>query len=76
MALSVTSLTVSYLLLAVSLLCSFAAGQSSLRPQFYDRSCPNAQAIVKAVVAKAVEKEARMAASLLRLHFHDCFVKV
>lgn len=75
MALSVTSLTVSYLLLAVSLLCSFAAGQSSLRPQFYDRSCPNAQAIVKAVVAKAVEKEARMAASLLRLHFHDCFVK-
>ena len=35
-----------------------------------------AEQIVKSVVEKAVMKEARMAASLLRLHFHDCFVKV
>ncbi|KAL5752587.1 hypothetical protein ACOSP7_022787 [Xanthoceras sorbifolium] len=46
-----------------------------LYPQFYDHSCPKAQQIVKSIVAKAVAKEARMAASLLRLHFHDCFVK-
>ncbi|XP_011025859.1 PREDICTED: peroxidase 72 [Populus euphratica] len=46
-----------------------------LYPQFYDRSCPKAQEIVNSIVAKAVAKEARMAASLLRLHFHDCFVK-
>ncbi|KAL0448372.1 UNVERIFIED_CONTAM: Peroxidase 72 [Sesamum latifolium] len=36
---------------------------------------PRAQEIVRSVVAKAVAKEARMAASLVRLHFHDCFVK-
>lgn len=47
-----------------------------LDPQFYDLSCPKAKEIVKVGVAKAVAKEARMAASLLRLHFHDCFVKV
>jgi len=47
-----------------------------LYPQFYDRSCPKAREIVNSIVAKAVAKEARMAASLLRLHFHDCFVKV
>ncbi|XP_045817430.1 peroxidase 72 [Trifolium pratense] len=46
-----------------------------LYPQFYDKSCPNVEEIVKSVVAKAVAKEPRMAASLLRLHFHDCFVK-
>lgn len=46
-----------------------------LNPNFYDYSCPKVQEIVKSVVAKAVAKEARMAASLLRLHFHDCFVK-
>lgn len=45
-------------------------------PQFYDLSCPKAKEIVKSVVAKAIAREARMAASLLRLHFHDCFVKV
>ncbi|KAL3372784.1 hypothetical protein AABB24_005024, partial [Solanum stoloniferum] len=48
---------------------------SYLYPQIYDGSCPKAKEIVKSVVAKAVAKEARMAASLLRLHFHDCFVK-
>lgn len=47
-----------------------------LFPEFYHFSCPRAQEIVKSVVAKAVAQEARMAASLLRLHFHDCFVKV
>ncbi|KAK6150623.1 hypothetical protein DH2020_015555 [Rehmannia glutinosa] len=46
-----------------------------LYPQFYDQSCPRAQEIVKSIVAKAVAREARMAASLVRLHFHDCFVK-
>lgn len=47
-----------------------------LYPQFYDHSCPQAKDIAKSVVAKAVAREARMAASLIRLHFHDCFVKV
>ncbi|KAL8149456.1 hypothetical protein AgCh_006461 [Apium graveolens] len=31
--------------------------------------------IVKSIVSNAVTKDTRMAASLLRLHFHDCFVK-
>ncbi|KAE8727120.1 Peroxidase 36 [Hibiscus syriacus] len=56
-------------------LSSKTVGGGYLYPQFYDHSCPNAQEIVKNVVAKAVAKEPRMAASLLRLHFHDCFVK-
>lgn len=47
-----------------------------LYPQFYDPSCPTAIEIVKSIVSSAVVKETRMAASLLRLHFHDCFVKV
>lgn len=68
-------------LLLISLLAFFPLCFSSktiggyLYPQFYDHSCPKAQETVKSMVAKAVAKEARMAASLLRLHFHDCFVK-
>lgn len=63
--------------LALAPLC-FANDDPScpLYPQFYDHSCPRAQQIVQTVVARAVAKERRMAASLLRLHFHDCFVKV
>jgi peroxidase len=51
-------------------------GGGGLSPQFYDHSCPMAEQIVQSVVAQAVAKETRMAASLVRLHFHDCFVKV
>ncbi|VYS60023.1 unnamed protein product [Arabidopsis thaliana] len=47
---------------------------ASLSPQFYDNSCPNAQAIVQSYVANAYLNDPRMAASILRLHFHDCFV--
>ncbi|KAG5550733.1 hypothetical protein RHGRI_015624 [Rhododendron griersonianum] len=45
-----------------------------LSTTFYSSSCPNVHATIKKAVKSAVLKEARMGASLLRLHFHDCFV--
>ncbi|XP_027335588.1 peroxidase P7-like [Abrus precatorius] len=47
---------------------------SKLSPHYYDYSCPNALSTIRSVVEAAVQKERRMGASLLRLHFHDCFV--
>ncbi|WJX09277.1 Peroxidase 9 [Trifolium repens] len=46
-----------------------------LSPQFYQFSCPQANDIVMSVLEKAIAKDIRIAASLLRLHFHDCFVQ-
>ncbi|KAL2459351.1 Peroxidase superfamily protein [Forsythia ovata] len=40
---------------------------------FYQNSCPEAEPIIFSWVEKAVSDDPRMAASLLRLHFHDCF---
>jgi peroxidase len=48
---------------------------TTLKPDFYSESCPQLETIVRTVVRKAVQKEARMAASLMRLEFHDCFVQ-
>lgn len=47
---------------------------AQLVPDFYQESCPGVFDIVQPIVQQAVEQEPRMAASLLRLHFHDCFV--
>ncbi|OMO51003.1 Plant peroxidase [Corchorus capsularis] len=47
----------------------------SLTPNFYDKICPQALPAIRKVVQAAVHKERRMGASLLRLHFHDCFVQ-
>lgn len=60
-------------LLALFLLSSAAYGQ--LSPSFYAKSCPTVQLIVRATMIKALLAERRMGASLLRLHFHDCFVQ-
>ncbi|KAG8099111.1 hypothetical protein GUJ93_ZPchr0013g35184 [Zizania palustris] len=57
------------------LLCLAAAAAAQLSTSFYDTSCPRALSTIKSAVTAAVNNEARMGASLLRLHFHDCFVQ-
>ncbi|TVU37247.1 hypothetical protein EJB05_10551, partial [Eragrostis curvula] len=52
-----------------------AAASAQLSPTFYSTSCPRALATIQAAVRAAVAQERRMGASLLRLHFHDCFVQ-
>ncbi|XP_042480279.1 cationic peroxidase 1-like [Macadamia integrifolia] len=47
---------------------------AQLSSTFYSSSCPKALSTIKSAVNSAVAKESRMGASLLRLHFHDCFV--
>jgi len=49
---------------------------SALTTNYYDYTCPNALSTIRSVVKAAVQRENRMGASLLRLHFHDCFVNV
>ncbi|GLU14935.1 hypothetical protein SLE2022_314750 [Rubroshorea leprosula] len=51
-----------------------ATSSAQLSSNFYATTCPNALSTIKSAVSSAVMKEARMGASLLRLHFHDCFV--
>ncbi|KAJ0712806.1 putative peroxidase [Helianthus annuus] len=55
----------------------FGGGQGypGLFPEFYSFSCPQANGIVMSVLESVIAEEPRMAASLLRLHFHDCFVQ-
>ena len=52
------------------------SGDGTLVLDYYKEMCPLVEEIVRLNVEIAVVKEPRMAASLLRLHFHDCFVLV
>lgn len=64
------SLTVLLLLLGVS--CSSAA----LDPHFYDKTCPQAETIIHQAVRSAAVSDSKVPARILRMFFHDCFVRV
>ena len=49
---------------------------AQLSADFYQKICPRALPVIRSVVKRAIIREPRMGASLLRLHFHDCFVNV
>ncbi|KAL0428622.1 UNVERIFIED_CONTAM: Peroxidase 15 [Sesamum latifolium] len=49
--------------------------QAHLSPTFYSWTCPNVASIVTTVIQQALRSDPRIGASLIRLHFHDCFVQ-
>ncbi|CAI9756300.1 unnamed protein product [Fraxinus pennsylvanica] len=48
--------------------------KGGLREGFYKRTCPRAELIVNDVMNKAFQNDSGLAAAILRLFFHDCFV--
>ncbi|KAJ9170389.1 hypothetical protein P3X46_018501 [Hevea brasiliensis] len=50
------------------------ASAAPLLPGFYSETCPEAELIVREVMMKAMIRERRSVASVMRFQFHDCFV--
>ncbi|WJX32523.1 peroxidase [Trifolium repens] len=68
------SYTFLLLVLVTAFAISEADGKKKLSTDFYHSSCPKLLSIVNKGIISAIKKETRIGASLLRLHFHDCFV--
>ncbi|XP_008784631.1 peroxidase 44 [Phoenix dactylifera] len=62
-------------LLLLLLLLAIALVSADLRVGFYNSSCPQAESIVRAVVAENFRNDPSITAAFLRMHFHDCFVR-
>ncbi|PSS14426.1 Peroxidase [Actinidia chinensis var. chinensis] len=71
----------SKLLLAFSLHLVLAlfvfdlANAQGLKLEFYKKSCPSAEYIIKKTTKDFISRAPTLAAPLLRMHFHDCFVR-
>ncbi|XP_072961078.1 peroxidase 21 [Typha angustifolia] len=65
----------AYLLLSSLLCLLFGVGASGLRLNYYSKSCPRAEAIVKEEVQKLYNEHGNTAVSWVRNLFHDCMVK-
>ncbi|EEF52774.1 Peroxidase 64 precursor, putative [Ricinus communis] len=42
---------------------------------YYDHTCPQLEHTVSSAVKKAMENDKTVPAALLRMHFHDCFIR-
>lgn len=50
--------------------------EGKLKMKFYHKTCPEAEDIVNEIVSEKVKANPSLAAKLLRVHYHDCFVRV
>lgn len=72
--------------LSVALLCALVAIQAALlvapseagelQVGYYDKKCRGVENVVKWHIIKALKVNRRTGAALVRLLFHDCFVRV
>ncbi|XP_050251335.1 peroxidase 5-like isoform X1 [Quercus robur] len=70
---SARKLTCAFITLTVVLLCQSV--RSQLQVGFYRNLCNLADTIVKEEVRKGISRDEGVAAGLVRLHLHDCFVR-
>ncbi|KAK9051192.1 hypothetical protein SSX86_027818 [Deinandra increscens subsp. villosa] len=68
-------ITAIFFFLVLSVTINIPPCEAQLSSTFYDGSCPNALRTIRTTIRTAISRERRMAASILRLHFHDCFVQ-
>ena len=62
--------------LALLLLALSSSAVAQLQVGYYRKTCPNVEAIVRGEMEKIISAAPSLAGPLLRLHFHDCFVRV
>ncbi|KAI3920000.1 hypothetical protein MKW98_001256 [Papaver atlanticum] len=72
-----TSLTFFYLLFTTLMMLNnySISVQAQTRVGYYSRTCPRAETIIRSTVSTHFRSNPTIAAGLLRMHFHDCFVQ-
>ncbi|KAK1423548.1 hypothetical protein QVD17_18852 [Tagetes erecta] len=62
-------------LLTSLLILSFFSTITSLSSKYYEKTCPNVESLVRKSVRDATTNDKKVPAALLRMHFHDCFIR-
>ncbi|KAK2991892.1 hypothetical protein RJ640_011581, partial [Escallonia rubra] len=66
---------ITALLITSLLIFSVPFPGNALSLNYYDETCPGAEAIITKTVKEAMTSDKTAPAALLRMHFHDCFIR-
>ncbi|KAF5735918.1 peroxidase 64-like [Tripterygium wilfordii] len=66
---------IAAILRSLFIILSVSSLGASLSLNYYEKTCPDAELIVAKAVRNAIMKDKTVAAALLRMHFHDCFIR-
>ncbi|XVF18074.1 hypothetical protein REPUB_Repub10bG0180200 [Reevesia pubescens] len=69
------ALIIAFALLSLLLLLSASSPANALSSNYYDKTCPDVEHVVAEAVKSATMKDKTIPAALLRMHFHDCFIR-
>ncbi|KAG8498767.1 hypothetical protein CXB51_005213 [Gossypium anomalum] len=61
--------------LILVLMVSNHSNAMGLKLGYYHKTCPNAESIISKTTYRFISRAPTLAAPLLRMHFHDCFVR-
>ncbi|KAF5481097.1 hypothetical protein F2P56_001782 [Juglans regia] len=64
-----------FAIIIIGVLGFLGSTQAQLQLGFYSKSCPKAEKIIQDFVNKHIHNAPSLAAALIRMHFHDCFVR-
>lgn len=62
--------------LSLVVICYALSFGDALSSNYYEQTCPGAESVITNVVMRATQRDNSVPAALLRLHFHDCFIRV
>ncbi|KAJ7005756.1 peroxidase 64-like [Populus alba x Populus x berolinensis] len=63
------------LVFALLVIFQMSSSVSALSSNYYEQTCPKLESAVTNAVKKAMMNDKTVPAALLRMHFHDCFIR-
>jgi peroxidase len=64
------------LVFALLVIFQMSSSVSALSSNYYEQTCPKLESAVTNAVKKAMMNDKTVPAALLRMQFHDCFIRV